>query len=69
MYKGGTEKEFVEFSQINNARYVPLQKKLQFWSFRKFVFFPNVTEAQALEVTNAARALGAINIDELTYMY
>lgn len=63
-------KEFVEFIEIKHARYVPLQKKLQFWKFGSFVFITDVpTEAQALELANAARALGATNIEELTYMY
>jgi hypothetical protein len=69
LFKKGV-KTFVEYIEIKHARYVPTQKALQFWKFGSFVFIPNVfTEAQALELANAARALGATNIEELTYMY
>jgi hypothetical protein len=69
-------KEYVDFIEIKFARYIPLQKNLQLGKYGNllkpgsFVMIPNVlTEAQALELTNAARALGATNLQELTYMY
>lgn len=73
----GTEKEFIEFNQINTAIYLPRWKKLTFICINKKsslcpqleFHFENLTESQALELTNAARALGAIKIEKLQWNY
>jgi hypothetical protein len=70
---GGNEKQFIEFNQIEVARYCPTNKSLFFLDERTWrplmVSFNNVTEAQALELTNAVRALGATKIEQMTWMY
>ncbi len=73
----GTEKKFIEFNQIASAIYNPRFKYLTFISINKEsrlcprleVNFPNLTESQALELTNAARALGATKIEKLYWGY
>lgn len=67
---GVTEKEYIEFNQIEKAIYAPKRNTLEFScssAFRPFflVTFPNITVYEALELTHAARALGATKIDEL----
>ena len=74
----GTEKEYIEFNQIEYAHYLRIYNRLEFQSNQRekrffcpvlHVFFDNVTEPQALELTNAARALGATKIDRLKWAY
>lgn len=76
---GGAEKEFIEFSQIEVARSMPRINLLEFYLKNPkgsyfscpllFARFVNVTESQAVELTNAARALGATKIDRLRWFY
>jgi hypothetical protein len=69
------EKEYIQFNQIDRARYLPLGKRFTFfipWPnhiYPMFIFFNNITEQQAIELTNAARALGATKIEKLDVVY
>lgn len=74
----GTEKEYVEFSDIETAMYDPVHNVLFFVKDQREkryfcpvlrVYFPKISEAQALELTNAARALGATKIDKLLWAF
>jgi hypothetical protein len=65
------EKIFIEFNQIDSAMYYQNHSRLVLSDNRIFgsgssrITFENVTEAQALELTNAVRALGATSIDQM----
>lgn len=70
------EKFFIEFNQIEAAMYYQKHSRLELRVFRIFEFlghgssqitFENVTQAQALELTNAVRALGATSIDQMLW--
>lgn len=70
----GTEKEYIEFSDIEAAIYnrnalsfVKDQREKRHFCPVLRVNFPKISEAQALELTNAARALGATKIDKLLW--
>lgn len=73
--RGSTERQYIQFNQIERALYSRSfnrleliqssgQKKL-FLEQVLTVMFTNITEQQAIELTNALRALGATKIDQL----
>jgi hypothetical protein len=73
----GNEKEYIEFTQLKKARYTPTSKSLHLFIDEsnsahicptKMFSFNNLTESQALELTNAARALGATKIEKLDWL-
>lgn len=68
------KKEYVEFSEIEKAEYVFSSNLFYFQLYQPvkrfqcpmlWIVFPNVTELQALELTKAARALGATKVEKL----
>ena len=66
-------KEFIEFNKIDSAKYFPRSKSLWFCYKSSLLSislasFNNVTESQALELTNAVRALGATSIERLQWL-
>lgn len=73
----GTEKVYISFNDINSATYRTKTNELIFINnpqneslcLQRAVLFKKLTESQALELANAARALGATKIDKLQWNY
>ena len=70
--KCSPEKEFIELDQICSAQYFQGQNMLNFkvkggsfYCNTMWARFDNITETQAIELTNAVHALGANKIDQL----
>lgn len=72
----GSEKEYVKFDQIEKATYLIAFRKLQLsinkwprFCSRIIYDFDNVTESDAIEISNAVRSLGSIKIDKVYWAY